>query len=125
MITNPETLATVVSALLVMIAGIVGLACLMVGNKRSHLEDAAVRPDPEPEDKPCPAIQEAQELAAVKNAEKARKRAEEAAEFLREGACADDAAMSFGYASVDSMRKALSRYGYRLNGQPKEVKING
>ncbi len=33
-----------------------------------------------------------------------------------------DVSDRYGYASPESMRKALNRYGYRLNGQPKEAK---
>lgn len=89
---------------------------------------------------PCPAIQEAQRRLAdlppvmtitqpkqprkcdVTRSEIAEAAALAAAGELRSNHKREKVAERWGYASVDSMRKALNRYGYRLNGQPKEAK---
>lgn len=91
-------------------------------------------------DKPCPAIQEAAKRLAdlppvvavtepkqprqcdVARSEIAEAAARAAAGELRSNHKREKVAERWGYASVDSMRKALNRWGYRLNGQPKEVK---
>jgi hypothetical protein len=90
-------------------------------------------------DKPCPAIQEAQKRLAdlppvisvtqpkqprkcdVARSEIAEAAAHAAASELRSNHKREKVAERWGYASVDSMRKALNRWGFKLNGQPKEV----
>lgn len=89
---------------------------------------------------PCPAIQEAQkrlaDLPPVLSVTKpkpyrqydadrvmqAMQRAANVALELRAHMEPKDVSDRYGYASPESMRKALNRYGYRLNGQPKEAK---
>ena len=61
--------------------------------------------------------------AATRNRTAAAKLAAEAAAGeLRSRHKRENVAEKYGYASIDSMRKALNRWGYRLNGQLKEVK---
>jgi hypothetical protein len=90
-------------------------------------------------DKPCPAIQEAEKRLAdlppvvavtepkpprkcdVARSEVAEAAAIGAAGELRSNHKRENVAERWGYTSVDSMCKALNRYGYKLNGQPKEA----
>jgi hypothetical protein len=88
---------------------------------------------------PCPAIQEAVKRLAdlppvvaviepkkprkcdIARSEVAEAAAIGAAGELRSNHKRENVAERWGYTSVDSMRKALNRYGYKLNGQPKEA----
>ena len=69
---------------------------------------------------PNPTPQEALQAANRNRQTVARLRIDECANLLRNGASLYAVANSHGY-STDSMRKALNRYGYKSNGQPKEA----
>jgi hypothetical protein len=74
--------------------------------------------------KPKMTTYEALCVANAKRLTTAQARAQQAADFICRGATPSCAAGQYGYASADSLRKALNRYGFRLNGQPKEVKAD-
>ena len=64
---------------------------------------------------------EAAQISAAVRHEQAESKAFCAATLLQSGRHPVEVAPIYGYASPDSMRKALARYGYRSNGQPKEA----
>jgi hypothetical protein len=52
----------------------------------------------------------------------ARTKAANCANYLASGRKPEEALIWYDYASVDSMRKALNRYGWSITGQPLERK---
>lgn len=70
---------------------------------------------------PNPTPREALQAANINRTTKGRLMADCVAACMRQNRSLQGTANVYGYASVDSMRKALSRYGYRSNGQRKEV----
>ena len=137
-------IALAVAALLLMV-----YACCVVSARCSREEEAQrrvielppVNPshDPEPEATHPPGAVDKPDVVAVSrpnpkmtpmealqaaNANRemaARLRASAAAAELRMGVSVDHICRHYSYKTPDSLRKALSRYGYRSNGQRKEV----
>jgi hypothetical protein len=142
MILSPDTLPLVAGiAALVGLLALVGLACLIVPGRRKEppappkpvrvIPLPMVNPSHDPMDKPdVVAVSrpnpkmtplEALQAANANREAAARMRAEAAAWDLLTGRDPTETAADAGYSNTETMRKALARYGYRANGQPKKV----
>jgi hypothetical protein len=140
MILSPDTLPLVAAgAAIIALLALVGLACLHASRRKSPpsprpervIELPPVNPSHDPADKPdVVAVSrpnpkmtplEALQAANINREAAAKMRAEAAAWDLLTGRDPAETAADAGYSNTETMRKALARYGYRSNGQRKEV----
>ncbi len=106
-----------------------GMGCLPVKRHRKKTRDLPVCKQPEKHDvttitlpyKPSP--RQALQAANARRAAMARIRAENAAWDLDAGVGREKTAKANGYASVDSMRKALAHWGFKMPPEKKGTAI--
>ncbi len=102
-----------------------GMGFLPVRRSSKKAKDTAMPAQPEKPDvtvitppyKPSP--RDALRAANIRRTAAARTRAENAAWDLDAGRSREETARANGYANVDSMRKALSRWGFKMPPQGK------